>query len=152
MGKFLKDSYASTYAARNVKEELDKLIDILQSPAQVRKLVIGSDNVGPRIRSGWKVSGNDSKLSPESPANTPLLCTKTKKKQTRNGSQGDAVDATDAPVPSSSCNSMEKTKRTTLSSSGGRRTSELECRGGDSNSDHIPVGRFSQVMPNKHHV
>ncbi|XP_073385952.1 uncharacterized protein [Physcomitrium patens] len=40
MRKFLKDSYASTYAANNVKRAFDKLMKVLFSPEQERKLVI----------------------------------------------------------------------------------------------------------------
>lgn len=130
MGKFFKDSYASTYAARNVKEALDKLIDVLQSPAQVRKLVIGA---APR-KPGIKLPG---KLAFESPANTPLwMETSASVASKKHANHGDTI------VPSSRGNPTER-KKTTSSSSGSRASETSEC--GDSNLNHIPVGRFTQV-------
>lgn len=60
-----RDNYASNYAAKNVKSALDKLIDVLQSPEQVRRLVIGHAS---KIRSPTKPS----KISFETPAKTPM--------------------------------------------------------------------------------
>jgi len=106
-----------------VKEALDKLINVLQSPEQVRKLVIGSNTAANPKESSLRVSRN-SKLSFKSLANTPPLSMKTKEKQTQIGFKGDVVDTIDAQP--SSHNSIERKKMTTLSS-GGNQTSKLEC-------------------------
>ncbi|XP_024359779.1 uncharacterized protein [Physcomitrium patens] len=65
MRKFLKDSYASTYAANNVKRAFDKLMKVLFSPEQERKLVI--EQAGKKDH-----QANPLKLSLVTPFNTPL--------------------------------------------------------------------------------
>lgn len=147
MGRYFKDSYANTYAARNVKEALDRLIDVLQSPAQVRKLVIGTaarKPLAPKLPAGKTISS-------ESPASTPQgmdTSASAAKKQLRNpkNAEPQALKESqkgDAITPPSSGNGPVE-KKMTPSSSGSRASQASES--GDSNfQEHIPVGRFTQV-------
>lgn len=167
MGKLFKDSYASTYAARNVKEALDKLIDVLQSPAHVHKLVMNTCHEPPAGRS--RPTGPRGKLKFEPPA-PPVA----KKQHAQRDAQvvpppsANPNKTVDAQVTSSGTSTATESKKTTDSqvpvpvpvsgnppvvvvvegkkstSSNGSRASETPDSG-DGNSDHIPVGRFTQV-------
>ncbi|KAG0607809.1 hypothetical protein M758_8G056600 [Ceratodon purpureus] len=122
MGKYCKDNYAGTYAAKNVKQALDKLIDVLQSPEQVRRLVIGQ---------GPKKPIKPSKIAFETPAMTPLWM-ETSASMAKKSSN---LDSEKGSTPSSSDDPSDRRK--TSSSRSSSRCSD--------SSRHISIARYHQV-------
>ena len=122
MGKFFKDNYASTYAAKNVKNALDKLIQVLQSREQVRRLVIGPT---PK-----KSNTKKPKIPIETPAKTPVwLETSASVAKHDNG---------DSEKPTTQPSSDTSEKRRTRS--GGSQS--FRC---SDSSSYVPFGRYHQV-------
>ncbi|KAG0504109.1 hypothetical protein KC19_N019800 [Ceratodon purpureus] len=123
MGKYCKDNYAGTYAAKNVKQALDKLIDVLQSPEQVRRLVIGQ---------GPKKPIKPSKIAFETPAMTPLWM-ETSASMAKKSSN---LDSEKGSTPSSSDDPSDRRK--TSSSRSSSRCSD--------SSRHISIARYHQGL------
>jgi hypothetical protein len=129
MGRICKDNYASTYAAKNVKQALDRLIDVLQSPEQVRRLMIGP---GPLRKPHTKLNTKPTKPTLETPAKTPMWM-ETSASIAKHAHNVDSEKATTSP-PSNNPSDKRKT------SSGGSRPSRCS-----DSSSYISIDQYHQV-------